>query len=169
MEIILSMHNIRSTYNVGAIIRTAEGLGIEQVICSGYTPCDKNPNLLPHQVDKLQHQIEKTSLGAEKFIPITYVDDPKKIFKQLKAEGYQIIGLENKVDEGRKFILGSPSLLSRLREKAVLILGEEVYGIDKSLYDYIDLFIEIPMCGQKESFNVSVAAGIALFALKTAI
>lgn len=162
------MHNIRSTYNVGAILRTAEGLGIEQVVCSGYTPCEKNPNLLPHQVDKLMHQIEKTSLGAEKFIPITYVEDPKKVFKRLKEDGYQIIGLENRINDGRKFALGSPSLLSRLHEKAVLILGEEVYGIDKSLYDYIDLFIEIPMYGQKESFNVSVAAGIALFSLKTA-
>lgn len=162
------MHNIRSTYNVGAILRTAEGLGIERVICSGYTPCDKNPNLLPHQTAKLARQIEKTSLGAEKYIPMTYIDDIRRILPQLKAEGYQIIGLENRIDDGRKFTLGSPALLSRLRQKAVLILGEEVYGIDKSLYDYIDLFIEIPMVGQKESFNVSVAAGIALFALKTA-
>ena len=162
------MHNIRSTYNVGAILRTAEGLGIERVICSGYTPCDKNPNMLPHQIAKISHQIEKTSLGAEKYIPITYIDDIRKVLPQLKAEGYQIIGLENRIDDGRKFTLGSPALLSRLRDKAVLILGEEVYGIDKSLYDYIDLFIEIPMVGQKESFNVSVAAGIALFALKTA-
>ena len=169
MEIILSMHNIRSTYNVGAILRTAEGLGVEQVICSGYTPCDKNPNLLPHQTSKLARQIEKTSLGAEKYIPMTYIDDIRRILPQLKAEGYQIIGLENRINDGRKFMLGSPSLLSRLRQKAVLILGEEVYGIDKSLYDYIDLFIEIPMVGQKESFNVSVAAGIALFALKTAV
>lgn len=169
MEIILSMHNIRSAYNVGAILRTAEGLGIEQVICSGYTPCSKNPNLLPHVVDKIKAQIEKTSLGAEKFIPVMYIDDPKKAFKRFKEDGYQIIGLENRIDDGRKFALGSPSLLSRLRDKAVLILGEEVYGIDPTLYDDIDLFIEIPMYGQKESFNVSVAAGIALFALKTAV
>ncbi|MBR5620903.1 TrmH family RNA methyltransferase [Candidatus Saccharibacteria bacterium] len=168
MEIVLSMHNIRSTYNVGAILRTAEGLGIEQVIFSGYTPCDKNPNMLPHQSAKLARQIEKTSLGAEKYIPTTYVDDIRKVLTSLKANGYQIIGLENHVDDGRKFTLGSPALLSRLGPKAVLILGEEVYGIDKSLYDYIDLFVEIPMYGQKESFNVSVAAGIALFALKTA-
>lgn len=162
------MHNIRSTYNVGAILRTAEGLGIQQVICSGYTPCEKNPNLLPHQVDKLMNQIAKTSLGAEKFIPIAYIDDIKKSLKRFKEDGYQIIGLENRLNDGRKFALGSPSLLARLRDKAVLILGEEVHGIDKSLYDYIDLFIEIPMYGQKESFNVSVAAGIALFSLKTA-
>ena len=169
MEIILSLQNIRSTYNVGAILRTAEGLGVEQVICSGYTPSPLDPNCLPHIADKVSRQIEKTSLGAEKYIPISWTDDPKKMLKRFKEDGYQIIGLENRIDDGRKFVLGSPTLLSRLKDKAVLILGEEVYGIDKSLYDYIDLFIEIPMVGVKESFNVSVAAGIALFALKTAV
>lgn len=169
MEIILSLHNIRSTYNVGAILRTAEGLGIEQVICSGYTPTTMDPNILPHVADKIGRQIEKTSLGAEKFIPISWTDNPKKLYQTYKEQGYQIIGLENHIDDGRKFVLGSPSLLSRLKGKAVLILGEEVHGIDRSLYDDIDLFIEIPMVGVKESFNVSVAAGIALFALKTAM
>ncbi len=168
MEIILLLHNIRSTYNVGAILRTAEGLGVDQVICSGYTPSPLDPNCLPHIADKITHQIEKTSLGAEKYLPISWADDPKKVLTRFKEDGYQIIGLENRIDDGRKFTLGSPTLLSRLKNKAVLILGEEVYGIDKSLYEYIDLFIEIPMVGVKESFNVSVAAGIALFALKTA-
>ena len=46
-----------------------------------------------------------------------------------------------------------------------MILGEEVNGIDKNLYQYIDEFIEIPMKGRKESFNVSVAAGMALWEL----
>lgn len=169
MEIILLLHNIRSTYNVGAILRTAEGLGVDQVICSGYTPSPLDPHCLPHIADKVSRQIEKTSLGAEKYIPTSWADDPKKVLKRFKEDGYQIIGLENRIDDGRKFTLGSPTLLSRLKDKAVLILGEEVYGIDKSLYDFIDLFIEIPMQGVKESFNVSVAAGIALFALKTAI
>ncbi|MBR2659313.1 TrmH family RNA methyltransferase [Candidatus Saccharibacteria bacterium] len=168
MEIVLSLHNIRSTYNVGAILRTAEGLGIEQVVCSGYTPSPLDPNTMPHIAAKIERQIAKTALGAEKLVPITWTDDPKKLYKQYKANGYQIIGLENRINDGRKFTLGSPNLLNRLRKKAVLILGEEVHGIDQSLYDDVDLFIEIPMVGKKESFNVSVAAGIALYALKTA-
>lgn len=168
MEIILSLHNIRSTYNVGAILRTAEGLGIERVACSGYTPSQMNPNVLPHIAGRIERQIAKTALGAEKLVPISWTDDPKTLYKQYKEQGYQIIGLENRIDDGRKYILGSPSLLSRLRDKAVLILGEEVHGIDADLYDDVDLFIEIPMVGKKESFNVSVAAGIALYALKTA-
>lgn len=168
MEIILCLHNIRSTYNVGAILRTAEGLGIERVICSGYTPSPLNPNLLPHLATKIEHQIAKTALGAEKMVPTYWTDDLKKLLKRYKEDGYQIIGLENRIDDGRKYTLGSPTLLSRLRDKAVLILGEEVQGIDQALYDDVDLFIEIPMVGKKESFNVSVATGIALYALKTA-
>ena len=79
MEIILLLHNIRSTYNVGAILRTAEGLGVEQVICSGYTPSPLDPNCMPHIADKISRQIEKTSLGAEKYIPISWADDPTKL------------------------------------------------------------------------------------------
>ena len=168
MEIVLSLHNIRSVYNVGAILRTAEGLGIKRVVCSGYTPCALDPNALPHISDKIERQIEKTALGAEKLVDMRWCEDPKLFYQTYKKKGYQIIGLENRIDDGCKYTLGSPSLLSRLRDKAVLILGEEVQGIDKSLYDQVDLFIEIPMVGQKESFNVSVAAGIALYALKTA-
>ncbi len=168
MEIVLSLHNIRSVYNVGAILRTAEGLGIKKVVCSGYTPCALNPNYLPHIADKISRQIEKTALGTEKLVEMSWCEDPKDLYRNYKEAGYQIIGLENRIEDGRKFPLGSPSLLSRLRDKAVLILGEEVQGIDQSLYDQVDLFIEIPMVGQKESFNVSVAAGIALYALKTA-
>ena len=168
MEIILSLHNIRSTYNVGAILRTAEGLGIEKVVCSGYTPSPLNPNILPHVAGKISRQIAKTALGAEKLVDLSWTDDPKKLYKRYKEDGYQIIGLENRINDGRKYTLGSPNLLNRLRSKAVLILGEEVHGIDESLYDDVDIFIEIPMVGKKESFNVSVAAGIALYALKTA-
>ncbi len=168
MEIILCLHNIRSTYNVGAILRTAEGLGIKEVICSGYTPSPLNPNLLPHLADKIESQIEKTALGAEKLVPIRWTDDLRKLLKRYHEDDWQIIGLENRIDDGRKYTLGSPTLLSRLKSKAILILGEEVNGIDKELYDDVDIFIEIPMMGKKESYNVSVAAGIALFTLRTA-
>ena len=63
------------------------------------------------------------------------------------------------------FKLNDKRLGKELTDKIVLILGEEVNGINNSLYDIIDLFVEIPMKGQKESFNVSVAAGISLYGL----
>ena len=163
-QIILVMHNIRSCYNVGAILRTAEGFGVFKVILSGYTPRVHDANLLPHLRAKLDNEIHKTALGAEDMLDIYACDDIKTEVKQLKKEGWQIVGLENNI-EYKTYLLGSEELHEKLSDKVVLILGEEVNGIDNSLHELIDLFMEIPMRGQKESFNVSVATGIALFGI----
>ena len=158
------MHNIRSCYNVGAILRTAEGFGVSRVILSGYTPRIHDPELLPHLRAKLDNEIHKTALGAEDMLDIYACGDIFSELRRLKREGWQIVGLENNIEK-KTYLLGSEELEEELCDKMVLILGEEVKGIDYALHDIIDLFMEIPMRGQKESFNVSVAAGIALFAL----
>lgn len=169
MEIILILHNIRSIFNVGSILRTAEGFGIKKVIFSGYTPRYNDKNLLPHLREKLNKGIEKTALGAEKIVKITTSDDISKTLTTLKSENYQIIGLENNLDDPRLHPINDKNLKITLKnQKIALILGEEVNGIDKELYKNIDLFLEIPMEGKKESFNVSIATGIALYALKLA-
>ena len=165
MEIILSLHNIRSTYNVGAILRSAEGFGVSRVVLSGYTPRVHDANLLPHLRAKLDKEIHKTALGAEEMLDIYASDDILSELKSLKKQGYLIVGLETNITDERLVTLGSHKQKSLLKDKIVLVLGEEVNGIENSLYDIIDLFIEIPMRGRKESFNVSVAAGIALFSL----
>lgn len=165
MEIVLVLDNIRSTYNVGAILRSAEGFGVSKVILSGYTPRVHDKNLLPHLRDKLDKEIHKTALGAEDMLDIYSSDDIKAELSTYKSQGYQIVGLENNISDEHLMTLGGDKLKAALKDKVVLLLGEEVNGIDYSLYDIIDLFVEIPMRGQKESFNVSVAAGIALFGL----
>ncbi|MBQ3348038.1 TrmH family RNA methyltransferase [Candidatus Saccharibacteria bacterium] len=162
---IIILHNIRSTYNVGAILRTAEGFGVEKVIFSGYTPRVHDQNLLPHLRDKLDREIHKTALGAEDMLDIYSSDDIFKEAQKLRDKGYQMIGLENNTTASPLYQLNDSALFKALKSNFALILGEEVNGIDYSLYDIIDLFIEIPMHGQKESFNVSVAAGIAMYAL----
>lgn len=162
MEIVLVLDNIRSTYNVGAILRTAEGFGVSEVVLSGYTPRVDDVNLLPHLREKLNHEIHKTALGAEEMLKIYSSDEIITDLKKYKEMGYQIIGLENNIDDDRLICINSPKLREKLGQKIVLILGEEVNGINNSLYEIIDLFLEIPMQGKKESFNVSVAAGIAL-------
>lgn len=167
MQLILVLHNIRSTYNVGAILRTAEGLGISQAIFSGYTPRYADSKVLPHLRAKLDRQIEKSALGAEKLVPQQSVDDLPKWLTEKKGQDYVIIGLENNLspaEESRKLILGSEQH-TRPGDRLVLILGEEVNGIPEEIRTYCDLFLEIPMKGQKESFNVSVAAGIAMWGL----
>ena len=136
-----------------------------RVILSGYTPRVHDPNLLPHLREKLDKEIHKTALGAENMLDIYSSDDILSELKSLKERGYQIVGLENNIQDERLVTLGSQKQKALLKDKFVLILGEEVNGIENSLYDIIDLFVEIPMRGQKESFNVSVAAGIALYGL----
>lgn len=167
MKIVLVLHNIRSCYNVGAIFRTAEGFGISQVVLSGYTPRVHDTQLLPHLRDKLDREIHKTALGAEDMIEIKNIDEISTEISKYRKDGWKIVGLENNIN-GDVCQLNDPSLKEKLGEKVVLILGEEVNGIPKELHNLIHFFVEIPMKGQKESFNVSVAAGIAMYGLTLA-
>lgn len=157
-EIVLLLHNIRSTHNVGSIFRTAEGFGVSKIILSGYTPYPTLPHdsRLPHIREKLTAQIHKTALGAEQMVPFEYVEQPD--IAALKQAGYRIVALEQ-----------SPKSIT-LRDyiapaKLVLVLGEEVHGIPPELLAECQDILEIPMHGQKESFNVSVAGAIALYEL----
>lgn len=157
-EIIVIAHNIRSTHNVGSIFRTAEGFGVKHIILSGYTPYPKTDNdpRLPHIALKLTSQIHKTALGAETLVPFEYQEHPD--IQTFKENGYRIVALEQAEQ--------SVSLREYVApEKVALLLGEEVHGVTDELLEACDTIIEIPMHGQKESFNVSVAAGIALYAL----
>jgi 23S rRNA (guanosine2251-2'-O)-methyltransferase len=157
-DIIVIAHNIRSTHNVGAIFRTAEGFGVKKIILSGYSPYPQtNPDTrLPHIALKLTSQIHKTALGAEAIVPFEYQEVPN--VAALKSEGYRIVGLEQAKT--------SISLTEyKAPEKVALILGEEVNGIPPELLEMCEDILEIPMVGKKESFNVSVATGIALYQL----
>lgn len=168
MQITLLLHNIRSVYNVGAILRTAEGLGIAKVAFSGYTPRYNDPNLLPHLRNKLNHQIQKSALGAEELVPQELVADPLPWLAAQRQRGVVVIGLENNLtpsELSRRLLLGQP-WPTAVPAEVVLVLGEEVHGIPAALRSGLDFFLEIPMQGRKESFNVSVATGIALWGLQ---
>lgn len=157
-EIVVIAHNIRSTHNVGSIFRTSEGLGVTKIILSGYTPYPRLPDdtRLPHIANKLTAQIHKTALGAEEMVPFEYQETPD--LDTLKKDGYRVVGLEQ--DDRSVMLPGY-----KTPDKTVLLLGEEVEGLTPELRAACDDLIEIPMHGQKESFNVSVATGIALYAL----
>lgn len=118
--------------------------------------------LLPHLRDKLDREIHKTALGAEDMLDIYSCDDIRAELKRLRDAGFTIVGLENNIPE-KTVEVGKFDRAPV--DKIVLILGEEVHGINSELYDLIDTFVEIPMKGKKESFNVSVAAGIAMYEL----
>ncbi len=162
------LNNIRSTYNVGAILRTAEGLGVAKVVYAGYTPRYDDNSLLPHLRAKLNRQIERSAIGAEKMVAQETALDLEKWLDAQKETGWTVVGLENNLapeEQGRRVILDSESEQKLAADKIVLVLGEEVNGIPASVREKMDYFLEIPMAGRKESFNVSVATGIALWRL----
>jgi tRNA(Leu) C34 or U34 (ribose-2'-O)-methylase TrmL len=163
MSLVVIAHNIRSTYNVGAILRSCDGFGVDAFCATGYTPYPtiNGDTRLPHERDKLTRQIAKTALGAEHTVPISHVASPAEIIKDLKNKGYAIAALEQSP--------GSIQLSDyRPPAKLALLLGEEVHGITPELLKLCNVTLEIPMKGSKESFNVSVATGIALYALTIA-
>ena len=157
-DIVLLAHNIRSTHNVGAFLRTCDGFGVKRLLFSGYTPYPtlEDDTRLPHFADKITRQIHKTALGAEITVPFERYELPP--IKQLKADGYTIVGLEQ--DE-RSIMLPE----YKVPDKVALFLGNEIDGIYPEYRDACDALVEIPMQGHKESFNVSVACGIALYHL----
>lgn len=174
MNIVLVLHNIRSTYNVGSILRTADGLGVAKVVFSGYTPRYDDHRLLPHLREKVNRQIAKTSLGAENSVARYAEDEVATWLEEQRRQGALVFGLENNLSPQeftRQILLGAATRM-RLGEiisghnPIVILLGEEVSGIPNDLRNHIDYFLEIPMAGAKESFNVAIATAIATWELK---
>lgn len=161
-EIVLLAHNIRSTHNVGAFFRTAEGFGVSHVYLTGYTPypLTAKDTRLPHEAQRLTKQIHKTALGAETIVPFSYSADPLPLINELRANQFAIVALEQTPES-----IPLPDFAPQ-QKRIALILGEEVNGIAPEILKECETAIEIPMQGKKESFNVSVACGIALYALR---
>lgn len=156
----LVIHNIRSAHNVGSLLRTADGLGVEKVLISGYSPYPKqaSDNRLPHIAERVNFQIHKTALGAEDSVEWHRIDEPRTELDKFKQTGYALAALEQ-VSESTNLDDYQPP------EKIVLVVGNEVKGIEADLLKLMDICLEIPMHGQKESFNVAVAGAIALYVL----
>lgn len=148
-------HNIRSLYNVGSVFRTADAFGAAKIYLTGYTGTPANP------LHKLR--MAKSALGAETWVPWEYEKSPVRLIKRLKSEGVKIIALENQIPVGAG--LGRPRSLNKFKAQfpLALILGEEVRGVSKTILKLCDSIIQIPMQGEKESLNVSVAFGIAAY------
>ncbi len=149
---ILVLHNIRSTYNVGAIFRTADAAGIEKIYLTGYTPAPLD------RFGKKRQDIAKSALGAEESLSWESKKYISLLINKLKGANFRIIAIEqapNSIDY-KKIKLG---------QRNAFILGPEVKGLDRTVLKKCDIIAEIPMRGKKESLNVSVAAGIALFGM----
>lgn len=159
-DIIVIAHNLRSAHNVGSLLRTAEGLGVREVILSGYTPfpplgAGQDPRL-PHEQAKLLKLIHKTALGAEISQPWRRDTDITVLLTQLKAEGFVIAAIEQATNSVPLPEFHAP-------DKLAIILGREVEGMEPEVLAQANTVLEIPMFGQKESFNVVQAAAMALY------
>lgn len=139
-------NDIRSRENVGAILRTAEFLGVEKVWITGYSPVPADP------------KVAKVSLGAEKSIAWEQVTDVRECFARLKEDGFRLTALELKTDAMDLAEYRTPTRLA-------LVLGNEVEGVPPSVIQRCDDVVMIKRRGKKESLNVAVAAGIAMWEL----
>ena len=140
------LDNVRSMYNVGAILRTADAFLIEEVVLGGITGCPPHP------------EISKTALGAEDSVKWRHVEDVAAAVEELKKEGWKVCVLEQ--------VHGSIPLQdfkAHSDEKYLLVVGNEVSGVDQRIVDMADIVLEIPQEGVKHSLNVSVSAGIAIW------
>ena len=142
-------------------MRTCDGLGVEKVCLTGYTPYPQEiiDIRLPHLARKLTEQIHKTALGAESTVQWEHAGDVFACIAALKSEGYTIVALE----QNPKSI---PLPEFRPMQKIALLLGREVEGVDSKLLECCDNFVEIPMLGRKESFNVVQAAAMTLYVIR---
>src|SRR3989344_2873614 len=154
---ILILHDIRSVENVGAMFRTADAAGIDKVYLTGHTPTPLD------RVGRKRKDLAKSALGAEEFVMWEYKKLVSPLIAKLKRDGFQAIAIEQdekSVDYKKVSARGGPAF--GWKQKA-FIVGTEVTGIPKDILKKCDIIAEIPMYGKKESLNVSVACGVALF------
>ena len=149
-EVAVILHNIRSIHNVGSAFRTSDAAGISCLYLTGYTPTPLD------RFNRPRKDLAKVALGAEKNLTWEHAEDIFDLISKLKKQNYTIIAIEqNKNSVDYKSVL--------LPERSALIFGAEVEGLSQEVLKACDIIAEIPMAGKKESLNVSVALGIALF------
>jgi tRNA G18 (ribose-2'-O)-methylase SpoU len=148
LPVYVVLNSIRSNYNVGSIFRTSDGAMIEKLYLCGYTP---------HPPKK---EILKTALGATESVNWEYVKDPKEVIANLKKKNVKIVALE---------LTDTPKSYYEINAKdfpICLLVGNEITGVSQELINMCDYSIEIPQYGIKQSLNVAVAYGIAVFELR---
>ncbi len=152
MKRFVVLHNLRSSYNVGAVFRTADGAGISKIYLTGHTPAPTDRFGRPNQ------KVIKTALGATEFIPWEQVIILDECLAKLRSEGVDIVVVEQhpRAIDYRQY--------SQTRD-AAFVFGNEILGIPSVVCEHADAVLMIPMLGKKESLNVSVTAGVILFAM----
>ena len=143
----LLLDNLRSSYNVGSLFRTADGAAIGQMHLCGITPTPDHP------------KVAKTALGAQESVPWRYHRNALHAADRLDAQGFALWALEIHVDAVS--ILDAP-----MSRPLALVIGNEVTGVDPALLSRCERVIALPMLGRKRSLNVASAAAIAIYWLR---
>jgi 23S rRNA (guanosine2251-2'-O)-methyltransferase len=157
----LILTDIRSSGNVGSILRTADACGIELIYASGYTPHPQTPDDTrpPHIIRSNTQAIAKTALGAEATVPVKHCPDITLAVSEARSAGFSIIVIEQS-EKSLNLYRYAPT------GPMALILGNEVTGVPLAQQNAADTILELPMLGSKESLNVAVAAAIAMYQLR---
>jgi tRNA G18 (ribose-2'-O)-methylase SpoU len=160
-KIVVIADNIRSSHNIGSLFRTCEGLGVEKIYLTGYTPYPlmKGDSRLPHIATRITKRIVKTSLGAETSAKWQYINNIIDVVKDLKIKGYSIIAVELTKT-------AIPLNNFKIPSKVAFIFGNERTGIINQHLRLVDNTVYIPMLGNKESFNVIQSAAMVLYAAR---
>lgn len=148
IPVIAVLENVRSAYNVGSVLRTADAFLLQGVYTTGYTA---HP---PHK------QITKTALGADETVFTKHFLDAAQAIEELKAEGFKIFAVEQAENSWKLNAFSTDA-----DEKIAVVFGNEVTGVEQTTIMLCDGCIEIPQLGMKHSLNISVAAGIVLWKL----
>ena len=150
-RVVVLLDNIRSLYNTGSILRTADASGVERVVLCGITP-------RPDQGSRQRRAIAKTALGAEDSVPWEYQPDAHDALQSLATAGYHIVAVETS-PEAVNLFEWTP------RWPVCFVFGHEVDGVSSALDAHVETVIRIPMLGEKRSLNVATAAGVVLYEL----
>lgn len=149
-DTIIILDNIRSVHNVGAILRTADGAGVNEVILCGITPTPDHK------------KVHKTALNAEEYVKWEYFKETSEAVKYCKSKGYAVYSVEQ---HNRSKQLNE----IELDNKSAFLFGNEITGVAPSISDLCDNTIEIPMSGKKNSLNVATCVGIVTYYFKLQI
>ena len=135
--------NVRSAFNVGSILRTADALGLQHVYLAGFTADGNHPG------------VHKSALGAQDTVPWSVCRTAKDAIDDARSSGCTIVALE---------ITDSPTSFAELKTEhfpVCLVVGNELEGVGEAVLAQCDLAIELPQYGVKHSLNVAVAFGVA--------
>ena len=144
----LLLDNVRSVFNVGSIFRSSDGAGVQGLYLCGITPTPAHKAM------------DKTALGAQARVRWTHHANARRLASDLLEAGKTLWALEHCKASVDLFDAAEPR-----PEELVLVLGNEVTGVDPGVLELCSLTLHIPMRGAKNSLNVATAMGVAAYAL----